>query len=94
MFEDFKNGTGEDDLTHLPEILELHDLACDVGAGTFEQFRARSLENFSNRCLHHHVFDENNSSELLLRCGYEVLTLDLRLPSHMCILARGLSQEG
>jgi hypothetical protein len=29
----------------------------DPPAGTPEQFRARSLKNFENRCLHHHVFD-------------------------------------
>jgi SAM-dependent methyltransferase len=88
MFKDFEEGTGEDDLTHLPEIFEKHDLACDAGAGTPDQFRIRSLNNFSNRCLHHHVFDEHNSVELLSRSGYEVLTLDFRLPSHMCMLAR------
>ena len=93
MFKDFEADIGEDDLTHLPEILEKHDFACDAGAGTPEQFHKRSLENISNRCLHHHVFDEHNSRELLFRCGYEVLALDLRLPSHMCILARVAPQQ-
>ncbi|MGA2536883.1 MAG: methyltransferase domain-containing protein [Terracidiphilus sp.] len=88
MFDDFENKVSEDDLTHLPEILEKHDLSRDAGAGSFNQFRKRSLDNLSNRCLHHHVFDEHNSRELLNRTGYDVLTLDLRLPSHMCILAR------
>jgi SAM-dependent methyltransferase len=88
MFHDFTEGTGEDDLTHLPEILEKHDFSKDAGAGTLDQFRKRSLDNLSNRCLHHHVFDEHNSRELLSRSGYEVLALDFRLPSHMCILAR------
>ena len=88
MFNDFEVKMGEDDLTHLPEILDKHDLACDVGAGTLDQFHKRSLNNFSNRCLHHHVFDEHNSRKLLSRCDYEVLALDFRLPSHICILAR------
>jgi ubiquinone/menaquinone biosynthesis C-methylase UbiE len=91
MLNDFEVKMGEDDLTHLPEILEKHDLACDVGAGTPEEFHKRSLDNFSNRCLHHHVFDEHNSRKLLSRCAYEVLALDFRLPSHMCILARAIS---
>ena len=91
MLNDFEVNMGEDDLTHLPEILRKHDLALDVGAGTPEQFHKRSLDNFSNRCLHHHVFDEHNSRELLSRCAYEVLALDFRLPSHMCILARAIS---
>jgi hypothetical protein len=56
MLEDYARDTGEDDLTHLPEILELHDLELDRPAGSLEQFRERSLNNFSNRCLHQHVF--------------------------------------
>jgi hypothetical protein len=88
MFDDFEKGTGEDDLTHLPEILEKHDLDRDVAAGSREDFHRRSVDNFSNRCLHHHVFDENNSRELLSRVGFEVLALDLAHPFHICILAR------
>jgi ubiquinone/menaquinone biosynthesis C-methylase UbiE len=88
MFDDFEQGMGEDDLTHLPEILERHDLERDVAAGSQQDFQRRSLDNFSNRCLHHHVFDENNSRELLSRVGFEVLAVDLALPFHICILAR------
>ncbi len=88
MFEDFEQDTGEDDLTHLPEILEKHDLKRDIEAGSRQDFHKRSLDNFSNRCLHHHVFDEHNSRELLSRVGFEVLTVDLAFPFHICILAR------
>jgi ubiquinone/menaquinone biosynthesis C-methylase UbiE len=88
MFDDFEQGMGEDDLTHLPEILERHDLERDVAAGSQQDFQRRSLDNFSNRCLHHHVFDENNSRELLSRVGFEVLAVDLAIPFHICILAR------
>jgi SAM-dependent methyltransferase len=44
MFDDFEIKMREDDLTHLPEILEKHDLACDVGAGAPEEFYKRSLD--------------------------------------------------
>lgn len=57
LMNDFQNATKEDDLTHLNEILALHDLKLDRPAGTAEQFRERSLKNNNNRCLHHHVFD-------------------------------------
>lgn len=92
MFDDFEQSTGEDDLTHLPEIIEKHDLERDPKAGSREQFHKRSLDNSSNRCLHHHVFDEHNSRELLSRVGFEVLALDLALPFHICILARSLRE--
>jgi SAM-dependent methyltransferase len=57
LLEDYHNNTLEDDLTHLEEILEFHDLSLDPPAGTFDQFKQRSLKNFENRCLHHHVFN-------------------------------------
>ena len=41
----------------------------DPGVSSAEAFHRRSLDNFNNRCLHHHVFDEANSRELLTRCG-------------------------
>lgn len=88
MFDDFDRNIGEQDLTHLPEILEKHDLDQDPGGCTLEQFHQRSLDNLNNRCLHHHVFDEHNSRELLSRIGFQVLALDFWLPFHMCILAR------
>jgi ubiquinone/menaquinone biosynthesis C-methylase UbiE len=57
LLEDYKNAISEHDLTHLDEILELHDLSRDPSAGNYKNFRARSLNNYSNRGLHHHVFD-------------------------------------
>lgn len=52
---DYENGIKEDDLGHLDEILEKHDLSMDIEM-TFDEFKLRSLDNFHNRCLHHHVF--------------------------------------
>jgi SAM-dependent methyltransferase len=90
MMQDFDMNTQEDDLTHLPEILREHDLSMDLPAGTPEEFRRRSLDNFTNRCLHHHVFDESNSRELLTQVGMEVLAVETALPYHMFLLARML----
>jgi len=59
LISDYKNNMEEKDLTHLKEILRLHDLEMDPPAGTKEQFKERSLKNYENRCLHHHVFDLN-----------------------------------
>jgi SAM-dependent methyltransferase len=65
IVDDFNNNTGEDDLTHLEEILALHDLSMDPPAGNIESFRKRSLDNFINRTLHHHVFDMTLIQQLL-----------------------------
>ena len=87
LFEDFERNTQENDLTHLPEILQLHDLNMDPQAGSFEQFRERSLKNVANRCLHHHVFDEHNSRELLQRLGMNVIAVEMALPFHIFLFA-------
>lgn len=57
LLDDFQSNVDEHDMTHLNEVLTLHDLARDSGAGDIDQFRVRSLRNFENRCLHHHVFN-------------------------------------
>lgn len=59
LLEDYKKKVQEDDLSHLSEILELHDLKLDPLAGTKENFRKRGLKNSKNRCFHHHVFNTN-----------------------------------
>jgi len=87
MFEDLRRDTQEDDLTHVPEILDKHDLSLDPLAGSAEEFRRRSLDNFNNRCLHHHVFDTRNSRELLTRCGMNVLAVEAA-DLHIFLVAR------
>ncbi|OBJ55200.1 hypothetical protein A9W94_20355 [Mycobacterium asiaticum] len=72
LLEDYNRDVGEDDLTHLEEILALHDLKMDPPAGDLEQFRQRSLQNLHNRTLHHHVFDADLIDKLLTHLGFDV----------------------
>jgi SAM-dependent methyltransferase len=88
MAEDYERDMDEKDDTHLNEILDLHDLSLDPPAGTPQQFRARSLLNIENRCLHHHVFDENNSPGLLEAAGLDVEILRFINPFHIVMLAQ------
>jgi SAM-dependent methyltransferase len=87
MVQDYENAVGEEDLTHLPEILELHDLSRDQAAGTKEQFRQRCLENYTNRAMHHHVFDTMTALETLNHMGFKILRVDYLRPLHILILA-------
>jgi SAM-dependent methyltransferase len=58
IFDKYNRNVGEDDLSSLDEILELHDLSRDPGAPQNPQkFKERCLKNYENRNLHHHVFD-------------------------------------
>jgi SAM-dependent methyltransferase len=86
--EDYERHTSEDDLTHLPEILALHDFTLDLPAGSPEKFRERSLRNTKNRCLHHHVFDLDLMRTMLEVTGWEVLIYEHVRPSHLIALAR------
>lgn len=88
LLEDFNAGMGEDDLTHLPEILALHDLERDPDAGDVEAFRARSLRNVENRCLHHHVFDVCLARELVEHGGLKVRAVEELGPHHILLLAQ------
>ena len=87
MFADFERNTQEDDLSHLEEIVSLHDLKRDRAAGTVEDLRRRCLRNLENRCMHHHVFDEHNSGHLLTAVGMEVIAVEQALPFHIFLLA-------
>jgi SAM-dependent methyltransferase len=90
ILEDYSKNVGEDDVTHIPEVLQLHDLELDGGLKThsLEELKARASENLSNRALHHHVFDESNSAQLLTEAGLKILAVELALPYHIFILAR------
>ena len=88
MIEDYDRGTDETDLTHLEEILALHDQALDPDSGTKANFQERSMRNVENRCLHHHVFDERNSRALLEAAGLRVDVQELIKPFHIVLLAR------
>jgi SAM-dependent methyltransferase len=88
MHKDFENNTNEDDLTHLPEILALHDLEMDEGAGSPEYFRARCMNNHSNRSMHHHVFDTFTAASLVSAGGFQLMRVDPFKPCHIILLAR------
>jgi SAM-dependent methyltransferase len=87
MIEDYERGTREDDLTHLPEILRLHDLEMDPPAGDLESFRQRSVDNLRNRCLHHHVFDLRTAMMLVDHVGLQILRAETAFPFHIIVLA-------
>lgn len=78
MWEDFRNDTPETDLSHLEEILSLHDLSKDLAAGTPEQFRERSLKNAEFRALHHHVFVPETAAQLMTEAGFSLVRQDVQ----------------
>lgn len=88
LIADFNAGMAEDDLTHMPEIMALHDLERDPGAGDFAAFKARSERNFENRCFHHHVFDTHLAVCLVDHMGLQIRTVEAIRPMHILIVAQ------
>lgn len=88
LLDDFSNNVQEDDLTHVPEILELHDLSMDRAAGSPQAFKERSLNNLQYRGMHHHVFDASLIAEMLTYVGMSIITSDSAPPFHLITLAQ------
>src|SRR5208337_917164 len=80
---DFAAGTEEDDLTHLDEVLALHDLRLDPLAGSRQQFHERCLQNAKFRAIHHHVFTSHVLALMLKDIDMRVLSLTTERPAHI-----------
>lgn len=77
LMNDYIDGKTERDLTHFGEIMHLHDLAMDSGAPqSVEGFAMRSLQNYKNRCLHHHVFNEHVMKSILEFAGFSQISFE------------------
>lgn len=85
LLDDYNNNIDEHDLTHLNEILEMHDLKYDPLAGNFEDFRQRSMDNFNNRCLHHHVYDLDLLKKICTHFGLTTLVKASRTADHIIV---------
>jgi SAM-dependent methyltransferase len=88
LLEDAARRVDESDLTHLEEIVELHDLTRDIPGLTLQAFRQRSLKNFENRGLHHHVFDEGVLRRVFEHLNISTVFVDYARPCHLIIMGR------
>ena len=88
ILQDYEMNTGEDDLTHLDEIMQYHDFSRDKGALNKAHFYQRALRNMENRGLHHHVFDTLLAARLIDYAGLKVMHIEPMRPMHIVILAQ------
>jgi SAM-dependent methyltransferase len=79
FIQDFQKEVGEDDLTHVEEVLALTDISRDGAIQTLEDLKKRAENNPTNRCLHHHVFDIDSVVQLF---------------DHMDIQVEAIAQKG
>lgn len=96
LIADYERDVGEDDITHLREVLEMHDLSMDPGCRSFEEFAMRSSKNIENRCIHHHVFDADLVARMMGHVGFKSLMMTSQPPDHIIALWQkpGSSRRG
>ena len=88
LIQDFEVGVTEQDLTHLEEILALHDLSRSPEFRNFDEFKSISIDNPNNRCLHHHVFDTRLGIKVINHVGLQILAFEVFRPYHILIIAQ------
>jgi SAM-dependent methyltransferase len=88
LIEDYKQNVDEHDLTHLAEVLAKHDLSLDPPAGTYEEFKLRTENNFENRCLHHHVFVPRSWSDIFDYLRMKTLLIESARPFHIVAVGK------
>ena len=88
LIHDHAQEMGENDTTHIAEVLKLHNINRDWNIANYAELLARSKNNLVNRCIHHHVFDECLAKWMLTYCGFEVIDCEFVRPHHILILAR------
>lgn len=92
LIKDYEKETKENDLSHLPEILGLHDLKKDPGVEDAGTFKKRSENNFVNRCLHHHVFITSLVVGIVHHLNLQILSVEAVLPFHIIIIAKKIKK--
>lgn len=77
IIQDHEVNMPETDDTHFEESILLHDLELGPSVGGREALRERTMKNIENRCVHHHVFDQKFTLEIMAYTNYEVMATDL-----------------
>jgi len=90
---DYQANMSEDDLTHLDEILALHDLALDPAAGSWEEFRERCLRNSEVRAMHHHVFSPETLIRMFASLQMQILGVWIERPEHIVGFAQKIDES-
>jgi SAM-dependent methyltransferase len=87
LVEDFEKNIGEDDDTHLREILIMHDFQRDPQQKTATAFEEWISNNDVNRGAHHHVFDIGLSVLMLTEARFQIIDVEPVMPFHIFVLA-------
>lgn len=90
--QDFDAKVGEDDETHVAEILKFHDLSRDPGL-THEVLHDRLSRNLELRSAHHHVFDKRLLASCMLEAGWQEVAVATCNPYDLVVVARNSAHQ-
>ncbi len=90
---DFENETDERDTTHFDEVISFHDLSMDEGIESIDELKKRTFENFTNRCVHHHIFNTPLVVKMVNFSGFKICDIQHFNPFHIIILLQKTSIE-
>jgi SAM-dependent methyltransferase len=88
MLEDYARDMGEDDMTHVEELVTLWDYKKFPLAASIAEHRERYRNNHQQRLVHHHVFDLQSAIRLVTHSGWKVLAAERLRPEHLVLFLR------
>lgn len=87
LVDDFRNNTDETDLTHAEEFINRFDFSLHPHEPR-DQFVNDMYNNAKKRRIHHHAFNTPLVAQLLQHSGWQIISIDIRLPFHIICLAQ------
>jgi SAM-dependent methyltransferase len=93
LIQDHTNNTTESDLTHLSEVLELHDLKRDSVSRDRAYLERMCKENINHRYMHHHVFDTQLAVDLISHMGLQIIAVEVQRPYHIILMAQKVHSD-
>lgn len=86
LINDLENDMQENDSTHFDEVISFHDITLDNGVNNIDELKKRTFENFSNRCVHHHVFNTPLVAKMADYTGFKICEIQHFNPFHIIFL--------
>lgn len=93
LVEDYRNSVTEHDATHFEEVAQLHSINLDPNIDSLAILRNRIENNFSNRCVHHHVYNLQLLKTLLVYCEFNIIHTQKVAPFHLVIIGEKLVRK-
>jgi SAM-dependent methyltransferase len=85
LLDDYARDMGEEDMTHVEELVTLWDYKKFPLANSIAEHRERYRDNYHQRLVHHHVFDLDSAVRLVDYSGFKRLSAERCRPNHLIL---------